>query len=376
MPCRICSTALATSALREHPDDPADGEPLQRGDQRRPLDQAAAYRDLAGVPQQRAQRPAEHLLLHQEGDRPRQHPVEQRPVDERGVVHREQHRAHRRELAGDRRAGQDPGQDEPDPPGDPQLVGPDLGDRGHVPASARVIERSPARSTSSWITSATSIAVVSTCTASSAARSGLCARLLSYVSRRMRSAAVERWSSVPSCRDRRQARASGDAVRKIFSPASGATTVPMSRPSTTTAPPPISSRWAATSSSRTPGAADTGLTAVVTAWERISASTGRPSTSTRWSSGSVVISSRVRAASAVTASLSSGSMPSRSTAQVTARYIAPVSRYRNPSRRARPLATVDFPVPEGPSSAITARRSPGTCSAHTAHIVPSSRYWS
>ena len=50
------------------------------------------------------------------------------------------------------------------------------------------------------------------------------------------------------------------------------------------------------------------------------------------------------------------STPARSTASVTIRYIAPVSRYRAPSARAKPLDTEDFPVPAGPSTAITTER--------------------
>src|SRR5579884_2556216 len=46
-------------------------------------------------------------------------------------------------------------------------------------------------------------------------------------------------------------------------------------------------------------------------------------------------------------------MPARSTANVTIRYMAPVSRYRAPSARANPLETEDFPVPAGPSTATT-----------------------
>jgi hypothetical protein len=40
-------------------------------------------------------------------------------------------------------------------------------------------------------------------------------------------------------------------------------------------------------------------------------------------------------------------------ANVTPRYIAPVSRYSSPSRVANNRATVDFPDPAGPSIAIT-----------------------
>ena len=43
--------------------------------------------------------------------------------------------------------------------------------------------------------------------------------------------------------------------------------------------------------------------------------------------------------------------PFRNAHQVTARYMAPVSRYSYPRRCATPLDTLDFPDPEGPSTA-------------------------
>ena len=49
-------------------------------------------------------------------------------------------------------------------------------------------------------------------------------------------------TSVPSSAARRRARSSGEAVRKTFTAASGATTVPMSRPSATQSPSASSSR--------------------------------------------------------------------------------------------------------------------------------------
>ena len=76
---------------------------------------------------------------------------------------------------------------------------------------------------------------------------------------------------------RRRARSSADAVRKIFTSASGSTTVPMSRPSTTTVTDPsASSRCRSTSRVRTSGTADTAETAFVTASPRISAETSSP----------------------------------------------------------------------------------------------------
>lgn len=79
---------------------------------------------------------------------------------------------------------------------------------------------------------------------------------------------------------RREARASGEAVRKIFRSASGSTVVPMSRPSTT-----IPS-WAAAAIERcssvirvrTSGTALTALTLEVTSWVRIGPATSVPST--------------------------------------------------------------------------------------------------
>ena len=79
----------------------------------------------------------------------------------------------------------------------------------------------------------------------------------------------------------------GDAVRKIFTSASGSTTVPMSRPSTTTATEPsASSRWRSTNRVRTSGTADTAETALVTASPRISTETSSPPRKYRSSSGS------------------------------------------------------------------------------------------
>src|SRR4051794_37379912 len=49
------------------------------------------------------------------------------------------------------------------------------------------------------------------------------------------------------------------------------------------------------------------------------------------------------------AATSAGSPP----ASATARYIAPVSRYVKPRRSATARATVDLPVPAGPSMAMT-----------------------
>src|SRR5690606_28080889 len=71
--------------------------------------------------------------------------------------------------------------------------------------------------------------------------------------------------------------------------------------------------------------------------------------------GSVPTSSVTSPVTLATASWSAGSTPARSTAQVTARYIAPVSRYAPSSAAASRRDTVDFPEPEGPSTATTQR---------------------
>ena len=153
-----------------------------------------------------------------------------------------------------------------------------------------------------------------------------------------------------SSRWRRCARTSSLAVRKTLTGASGSTTVPMSRPSTT--PPSCSAthaRCRATSTDRTPGCDDTADTAPVTSGPRIAADTSRPPSRTSPSSSSTSAASATR----VTASPSSRSTLASSAASVTARYMAPVSRVCSPSALATPRATVDFPEPAGPSIATT-----------------------
>ncbi|CPB56114.1 Uncharacterised protein [Mycobacterium tuberculosis] len=76
---------------------------------------------------------------------------------------------------------------------------------------------------------------------------------------------------------RRRARVSAEAVKKIFTGASGNTTVPMSRPSTTMLPGPSAIvRCSSTSRVRTAGTDDTAETARVTASPRISTETSSP----------------------------------------------------------------------------------------------------
>src|SRR6266536_723868 len=206
----------------------------------------------------------------------------------------------------------------------------------------------------SWATtSSMPSSVLSSTTASSARRSGSAARLESTLSRRASSATVTA-RSAPFSPLRRRPRSVSDAVRYTFRSASGATTVPMSRPSTTMhrAASMISRCWA-TSRARTAGTAATADTAAVTSALRIGPSTGVSSTAKCGAAGSVPTCTVMLSATLATASASEGSIPSRRTAQVTARYIAPVSRYCAPSAVARRRETVDLPDPDGPSTATT-----------------------
>src|SRR5690606_21149906 len=106
---------------------------------------------------------------------------------------------------------------------------------------------------------------------------------------------------------------------------------------------------------RTSGTAATAETAAVTSGPRIGPSTATPSAQIRGCAGSVPLSSRACSASLAIASGSARSTPARSTTQVTARYMAPVSRYAAPNRCANRRATVDLPEPDGPSIATTHR---------------------
>ena len=118
-------------------------------------------------------------------------------------------------------------------------------------------------------------------TAPGAARRGLCARVaVALVAHRLLGQHGRRRRRRARAA-RRRARSPGSAVRKTFSSASGATTVPMSRPSATQSPRRISPRCLATSASRTPGSAATREAASETSGVRIAALTSRPSSSTR-----------------------------------------------------------------------------------------------
>ena len=133
----------------------------------------------------------------------------------------------------------------------------------------------------------------------------------------------------------------------------------MSRPSITTPPPSPAFCCSATSNSRTPAIVASREAACATSPVRISVVTSRPSRNTRFFNPAASCSavgafnsicvSRVSSSSA--ASSSSGIFRSNAFS-ATARYIAPLSRYKYPSIAATRRATVLFPDPAGPSIAI------------------------
>ena len=123
---------------------------------------------------------------------------------------------------------------------------------------------------------------------------------------------------------RRSARTASVAVRNTFTGASGATTVPMSRPSATIPVPAASAsamilRWIAIRWRRTSGTAATALTALDTSRVRMGPATSRPSTRICGASGSVPTSMTGRPALAATAPGSEMSCPCASSHQVSAR---------------------------------------------------------
>ena len=163
--------------------------------------------------------------------------------------------------------------------------------------------------------------VVSSSTASSAARRAPCSRSVSRASRRRWAASTVSTSS-PVSAARRRARSSSEAVRKTFSGESGLTTVPMSRPSATKSPAAIRSALAGDHRLAHPGWTETREAAAVTSGARIASLTSRPPSSTRRPSKPI----SSPPASAPSASPSSRSTPASSAASATQRYIAPESR--------------------------------------------------
>src|SRR3954464_1494869 len=128
----------------------------------------------------------------------------------------------------------------------------------------------------------------------------------------------------------------------------------MSRPSTTIRGwPAMIARCRATRCLRTAGTAATAQTAAVTSGPRIGPSTGTPLAAKCGASGDVPIDSSVSRATLAIASASPRKTPACNTAQVTARYIAPVSRYTPSTAAASRRETVDLPEPAGPSTATT-----------------------
>ncbi len=173
--------------------------------------------------------------------------------------------------------------------------------------------------------------VVSTSIASAALARGEVLRPESAASRLIRAARVAARSpaSLPlSSPLRRAARASGEAVRKILTSASGRTVVPMSRPSTTMpcGASAAMARWSSVIRVRTSGTALTALTAAVTCWVRMGPAASAPSTAMVGADGSVPETISGLPAASATAAGSFTSMPLLSIHQVIARYWAPVSR--------------------------------------------------
>src|SRR5712692_9060999 len=232
-----------------------------------------------------------------------------------------------------------------------------------LPALANSLSRSRASITISRAVSSMPIAVLSTSTASAARASGETLRSRSRRSRSITSSKTSAsviFSPFSSCSlQRRSARTSGEASRKILSSALGKTTVPMSRPSMTTPPPAPARRCSATSTRRTPAMVAKRDAARATSAVRISCVTSWPSRNTEFFAPAASCSG-VGGRSSMWLPLASASRRSWSAKETfvwmalrpTARYIAPLSRYRYSSSAATRRATLLFPEPAGPSMAI------------------------
>src|SRR3954469_14837598 len=125
--------------------------------------------------------------------------------------------------------------------------------------------------------------------------------------------------------------------------------VPWSRPSVTVSCSAAKARCQSASRSRTLGLSATKREALVTSTLRIAVVTSSWSRVT-FPGGSLTMS---REASSPRAWSLDRSVAVRSAARVTARYMAPVSRNRHPSRSASRRATVLLPAPAGPSMVTT-----------------------
>src|SRR6266513_60484 len=229
--------------------------------------------------------------------------------------------------------------------------------------SANFFSRSRASITISRAVSSIPIAVLSTSTASVARTSGETLRSRSRRSRSITSSKTSAsviFSPFSWCSfQRRSARTSGEASRKIFSSALGRTTVPMSRPSITTPPPAPARCCSATSTSRTLAIVARRDAACATSAVRISLVTSSPSRNTRFFAPAASCSSVggfssmcVSFASATRRDSSSSGTAFLSAFSASARYMAPLSRYKYSSIAAMRRATLLFPEPAGPSMAI------------------------
>src|SRR5256712_10921672 len=228
---------------------------------------------------------------------------------------------------------------------------------------AKSLSRSRASMTIKRAVSSTPIAVLSTSTASAARTSGETFRSRSRLSRSITSSktsgSVSRSPFSWCSSQRRSARPSGEASRKIFSSALGNTTVPMSRPPITIPPPAPARCCSATSTCRTFAIVASRDAACATSIIRISRVTSAPSRKTQFfapaasCSGLGALSSIcVSLASASSLGSSSSEAPRRSAFSASARYIAPLSRYKYPSIAATRRATLLLPDPAGPSMAM------------------------
>ena len=169
-----------------------------------------------------------------------------------------------------------------------------------------------------------------------------------------------------SSRVRLRRRASSSASSRTRTSASGQTTVVMSLPSAIMPDP-----WARASimrrrcscaiHARTRRFVETCLMARAMRGSRIAAVTSASPTHTCGSWGSESRRRRIRSAREATSSAEPSapkSTPDSRANHVSARYMAPVSRYPMPAREATALETVDLPEPAGPSIAIVMPRRP------------------
>src|SRR6266403_351254 len=236
-------------------------------------------------------------------------------------------------------------------------------DHPGLPTFANSLSRSCASITISRAVSSMPMAVLSTSTASAARTSGDTLRSRSRLSRSITSSntsASVNLSPFSRCSfQRRSARVSGAASRKIFSSALGKTTVPISRPSITTPPPAPARCCSATSTSRTFWNAATCDAACAAAGLRISCVTSAPSRKTQFFAPAASCSGvgdfssmRVSFASFSRRDSSFSGMPRFKAFNASARYIAPLSRYTYCKSSATRRATLLFPEPAGPSMAI------------------------